>query len=65
MFALFTWSGRFAVILMLTAGITGLFGSFFRRFLKGPSVFAIHKWCGIGAILSGLIHGLIYMFFMQ
>ncbi len=65
MFGLFTWSGRLTVILMLTAGATGLFGPFFRRFMKGPRVLKIHKWCGLGAILSGLVHGLIYVLFMQ
>lgn len=65
MYKLFLWSGRLAVTLLVMAGATGLFAAFFRKIIKGPRVLTIHKWCGLGAVLFGVIHGFVYYFFMR
>mgnify|MGYP007056042792 CR=1 FL=1 len=61
---LFFLSGRIAVIFMFIAGVTGFFGGVFRKFIKPGKVLKLHKWSGTIAILSGLVHGFIYYFYM-
>lgn len=61
---LFEFTGQTAIILMVTAGITGILGSQLRRIIKGPWVYRVHKWSGIGALVSGIMHGLIYSIFL-
>ncbi|MDD2206782.1 MAG: hypothetical protein WCQ97_07615 [Aminobacterium sp.] len=65
MISLFQWTGRIAIVLLIIACVTGLFGSVLRRYLKGTLVFKIHKWVALSALLFGLIHGLIYWLFLQ
>ena len=62
---IFLVSGRIAVIFMFLAGITGFFSGFFRKFIKPSKVLLIHKWSGIMAVLSGLVHGYIYFFYFR
>jgi len=61
---LFEFTGRVAIILMVTAGVTGIFGSQLRKIIKGPWVYRVHKWSGIGALVFGMTHGLIYSIFL-
>ncbi len=60
----FRISGMLAGILMTIAGLTGFFGSTLRKMIKGPSVLRVHRWCGIGAVVFGLMHGVIYMLYL-
>lgn len=53
---LFEFMGQTAIILMVTAGITGIFGAKLRRIIKGPWVYRVHKWADIGALAFGIIH---------
>ena len=62
---MFLLSGRIAVILLIVAGLTGLFGKILRKVLKASLVMKIHKYSGIGAIASGLVHGFIYFVFFH
>lgn len=62
---LFEFFGQAAIILMVISGISGIFGAQIRKFIKGPQVYNIHKWSGIGALLFGMLHGLIYSVFMD
>ncbi len=64
MIEVFQISGMLAGILMTVAGFTGFFGPGLRKKIKGPLVFAVHRWCGIGAVVCGLTHGLIYILYL-
>ena len=65
MIEIFRLSGTLAGVLMIVAGSTGFFGPGLRKKIKGPLVFTIHRWCGIGAVACGLVHGLIYMLYLR
>jgi predicted ferric reductase len=60
----FRLSGMMAGILMTVAGFTGFFAPSLRKRIKGPFVFTVHRWCGLGAVACGLTHGLIYMLYL-
>lgn len=60
----FQISGMLAGILMTVAGFTGFFGPALRKRIKGPAVFTVHRLCGLGAVASGLTHGLIYILYL-
>ncbi len=57
---LFEFTGQTAIILMVTAGVTGISGAKIRRVIKGPWVFRLHKWAGVGSLAFGIIHAMIH-----
>lgn len=61
----FKISGMLAGIFMTIAGFTGFFGSTLRKKIQGPAVLRVHRWCGIGAVVFGLTHGIIYMLYLR
>lgn len=61
----FQASGAIAVFLMFMAGLTGAFGPKLRKIIKGPVIAKAHRTCGIGALVSGLVHGLIYLLYLM
>lgn len=61
----FQISGMLAGILMMVAGLTGFFGPSLRKKIKGPTVLRIHRWCGISAVVFGLMHGIIFMLYLS
>ena len=63
--SLFVLTGRIAIIMVITAGFSGIFGAWLRKRVKGTWVFKIHRGSGICAIVSGIAHGLIYFLYLS
>lgn len=61
----FQASGAIAVFLMFIAGFTGAFGPKLRKIINGPVITKAHRVCGVGALVSGLVHGLIYLLYFM
>jgi predicted ferric reductase len=65
MIEIFKICGVLAGILMTIAGFTGFFGPSLRKMIKGPAVLRVHRWCGIGAVVFGLTHVIIYLLYLE
>jgi DMSO/TMAO reductase YedYZ heme-binding membrane subunit len=57
---LFKLLGQGAILLVAGAALTGLFGAQVRKVLKGPRALKLHKAFGIGALVLGLAHAVMY-----
>lgn len=64
MIEFFRISGMLAGILTTIAGFTGFFGPSLRKRIKGTAVLKLHRFCGIGAVAFGLMHGIIYIIYI-
>jgi len=64
-FQIFHLFGAAAVLFMFAAGFTGLFGPNLRKIIKGPAVTKAHRIFGVCALLSAILHGLIYILYLM
>jgi len=65
LYALFRISGAAAVFFLLTAAASGFWGSAVRKRLGPQGAMKLHRGLGLGGVLSGAVHALIYWVFLR
>ena len=62
---IFRLSGAAAGFFLVAAATTGFWGARLRRVLNPKTVMTLHRTLGLAGMFSGVVHGLVYYFFLR
>ena len=58
-------SGAAAGFFLVAAAATGVWGARLRGVLNPKTVMTLHRTLGLAGMFSGVVHGLVYYFFLR